>query len=76
MCGSNEFQVIFYAEKFHPLGESPWTHLLCCGMLAVGRLQLRIPRLASAPKSTREISGTGFPSINENFWIGNVFVWR
>jgi hypothetical protein len=47
-----------YVEKIHPSGEPPWPHLLCCGMLAVGRLQLRMPRLASAAKSTREISRT------------------
>ena len=44
-----------YVAKIHPSGEPPWPHLLCCGMLAVGRLQLRMPRLASAAKSTREI---------------------
>jgi hypothetical protein len=48
-----------FHENFHPSGEPPWPHPLCCRPLAVDLLQLRVLRLAAAAKSTREISGPG-----------------
>ena len=42
--------------RLHPAGEPIRPHLLRSGTLAVGRLQLRVPRLASAANSTREMS--------------------